>query len=211
MSESGEIPSKLDDSATTDWEPMVMDPYDSDTDDDSYDPDQEASDSDDDTTSYGAVVVEESFESDIDEGADAEEDVEEAPDKVPPNTEMLNGFHDYCSTNDYNFVQLSKEEITSIKLLDILKRKKAPLNAFEEVLEWHLKAINHLREGETLKDTIRHFRRETVMKRLVKRYNVEPMMPKLKKIRLPHSKAVVTIPYRDAADCIVSLLTDPRV
>ena len=139
VSESGEIPSNLDDSATTDWEPMVMDPDDSDSDDDAYDPDQEASDSHDDTTSYGAVVEEESFESDIDEGADAEEDVEEAPDKVPPNTEMLNGFHDYCSTHDYNFVQLSKEEITSIKLLDILKRKKAPLNAFEEVLEWHLK------------------------------------------------------------------------
>jgi hypothetical protein len=36
------------------------------------------------------------------------------------------------------------------------------------------------------------------------------MIPKEKKVRLPSSKAVVTIPVREAADCIVSLLTDPR-
>ena len=29
-------------------------------------------------------------------------------------------------------------------------------------------------------------------------------------MRLPSSKAVVSIPYSDAADCIVSLLADPR-
>ena len=37
------------------------------------------------------------------------------------------------------------------------------------------------------------------------------MMPQEKRVRLPHSKAVVSIPCRDAKECIVSLLTDPRV
>ena len=45
----------------------------------------------------------------------------------------------------------------------------------------------------------------------MKRYNLEPMLPKVRKITLPFSKAVVAIPYRDAADCIASLLTDPRI
>ena len=40
--------------------------------------------------------------------------------------------------------------------------------------------------------------------------HLEPMVPKLKKLTLPHSGAVVTIPYRDAKDCTVSLLADPR-
>ena len=47
--------------------------------------------------------------------------------------------------------------------------------------------------------------------KLIKRYNMQAMLPKIKKLTLPHSKAVVHIPYRDVRDCIVSLLTDPRV
>ena len=42
------------------------------------------------------------------------------------------------------------------------------------------------------------------MKKLIPRYNLEAMMPKIKRVRLPSSKAVVKIPYRDAKDCIMS-------
>ena len=33
----------------------------------------------------------------------------------------------------------------------------------------------------------------------------------MKKVRLPSSKAVVSVPCHDAGECIVSLLTDPRI
>ena len=124
---------------------------------------------------------------------------------------MLNQFKEYCTNFHHNFLPLSDPDITSIKLLHIMKRKKSPLNSFEELLEWHLKETGHLSQDESLKDTGSYIRRATLMKRLLKRYNLEPMLPKLKQIKLPHSKAVVTIPYRDAADCVASLLTDPRV
>ena len=103
-----------------------------------------------------------------------------------------------------------KEEITSIRLMDILRQKKAPLNAHQEVLEWHLKDKGRIREHESLKDAPEYKTRSTLMKKLIPRYNLEAMMPKIKRVRLPSSKAVVKIPYRDAKDCIVSLLTDPR-
>ena len=128
-----------------------------------------------------------------------------------PNTEMLATFKAFCDTHSHHFLPFSKAETTSIKLLHTLKRKKAPLNAYQELLEWHLKETKHLGPHETLKDTAKYVQRKTLLKRLLKRYNMEAMVPKLKKLRLPHSKAVVTIPYRSAQDCIVSLLTDPRV
>ena len=140
----------------------------------------------------------------------AAEDVSIA-ERPPPNTKMLAAFRQYCETHSHKFLPLTEAQKTSIRLLATLKRKKAPLNAFPELLEWHLKETKHLMEHESLKDTTEYFHRATLLKQLLSRYNLTSMMPKLKQLRLPHSKAVVTIPYRDAADCIVSLLTDPRV
>ena len=110
-----------------------------------------------------------------------------------------------------NFLPLSKEEESSIKLLNALKSQKAPLRAYPALLEWHLKETGHLREHKTLKDSQKYFHRDTLMKKLIKCYNMQAMLPKIKKLTLPHSKAVVHIPYGDIQDCIVLLLTDPRI
>jgi hypothetical protein len=126
------------------------------------------------------------------------------------NDQMRKDFQAYCASHRVKFLPLKKEEVTSIKLLDTMKRKKSPLNAYPELLEWHLKETKHLLPHETLKDTTKYFHRSTLMNRLTERYNVEAMLPKTKRLTLPYSKAVVTIPYRSACDCIVSLLTDPR-
>ena len=129
--------------------------------------------------------------------------------KPPPNRQILEDFRAYCEQHHDNFLRLTKEEKTSIKLMDVLRRK-APLNAYATVLEWHLKETGVLKEHERLGDSEKFQHRKTLMKHLLTRYNLNPMMPKEKKVRLPSSKAVVSIPYRDAADCLVSLLTDPR-
>ena len=210
----GELPTELGplrtdfhNRATTDQEPMDVDPGPDVPDDASHDTNHTPSDgdSDDETTSYGVVMEDDESSGSESEGDDVESD------DMEPNSETLNQFKEYCTNFSHHFRDLTGPEITSIKLLDILKRKKSPLNSFEDVLEWHLKEKGHLLEDESLNDTRAYIRRETLMKRLLKRYNLEPMLPKLKQVKLPHSKAVVTIPYRDAADCIASLLTDPRV
>ena len=126
------------------------------------------------------------------------------------NTAKLSEFQEYCEGHFEAFLPLTKEDIASIRLMDALRRKKAPLNAYSELLQWHLRESGVLREHETLKDTSRYHHRNTLLAKLMPRYNLEAMQPKVKKVRLPSSKAVVSIPYRDAADCIVSLLTDPR-
>ena len=128
-----------------------------------------------------------------------------------PSRRSVEQFREYCDTHADEFLDLTKEDKTSIRLMDVLKRKKAPLNAHAEVMEWHLRESDLLREHETLKDTLRYHHRDTLLKKLKPRYNLEAMFPKVVKVRLPSSKAVVTIPCRDAGDCIASLLTDPRI
>ena len=142
---------------------------------------------------------------------DEESMLEESAQDSPPNRQKLREFRSFCRDHHYNFLpNLKKQEITSLKLMATLRRKKTPLNAYKEVLEWHLKETNHLRDHESLKDTTKYHTRETMIKKMTDRYHMQKLFPKITKVRLPSSKALVTIPYRDAADCIVSLLTDPR-
>ena len=140
---------------------------------------------------------------------DDEED--EEPGVRQPTTQMLDEFREYCDTYPRAYLHFSRAQRTSIRLLATLKKKKAPLNTFADLLEWHLKETKQLAAHESLKDSYKFCHRKPLMKQLLKRYNLEPMIPKLKQLTLPYSGAVVTIPYRDAKDCIVSLLTDPRV
>ena len=116
--------------------------------------------------------------------------------KPPANTQMLTKFREFCDSHSYHFLPLSKEEESAIKLLNALKSQKAPLHAYPALLEWHLKETEHLREHETLKDSQKYFHRDTLMKKLIKRYNtMQDMLPKIKRLTLPHSKAAVHIPY----------------
>ena len=78
-------------------------------------------------------------------------------------------------------------------------------------MEWHLKEQGTLQENETLGDSHGYEHRKALLAELSTRYNLDALNPVNKRVRLPSSKAVVTVPCRDAKDCIISLLTDPRI
>ena len=153
-------------------------------------------------------------ESDVDD-LDPSDETSKAEDeavKVPPNVQLLEDFRAYCEHGVKQTQPFDEYTVTSIKLLEQLRQCKAPMCAYENMLEWHLKETGHLRDDSmTLKDTKKYFSRATLLKKLAKRYNCEALAPKLKRVRLPSSKAVASIPCREAKDVIVSLLTDPRV
>ena len=170
------------------------------------DPDAERSD-------FAFVATDDEADDDDEDSEDSEEE-EEEPKKDPraPNTEMRAKFRKYCRHQKRDIQPMTKETATSIRLVDTLRKKKAPLNAYEEVMEWHLReTLPWFNEEHTLQHTPDYFTRPTLMKRVAKRYNVGPLFPKSETVRLPFSKSKVNIPYTDAADCIVSLLTDPRI
>ena len=145
-----------------------------------------------------------------DEEPEEEEDVPEAHGKPPPNMEMRSKFKTFVEEHPSNFLPFTDEEKTQIRLLSALKRKKAPLNAYRELLEWHLKEIGKLQPHETIKDASKHFDWVPTVAKLVKRYNLEGLRPVPKSVYLPFSKSKVTVPCVDAKAAIVALLTDPR-
>ena len=60
---------------------------------------------------------------------------------------MLDAFLAYCDPRRF-VAPLEPVHITGIKLMDTLRRKKAPLNAYKDVFEWHLKETGVINENE---------------------------------------------------------------
>ena len=102
---------------------------------------------------------------DEDLGLDLDDDDDEEPneDEEEPNkdeedeedewhldTTMMGKFKEYCAYAHHNFLPLSKEAMTTIELMATLKKKKAPLDTVDEIMEWHLKSSGLLREHEAL-------------------------------------------------------------
>lgn len=143
---------------------------------------------------------------------DAEVDDSDEEHKEPvPSSKGLSDFKHYCETHKF-FAPLSRAETRGIMLMDVLRSKKAPMNAYGRVMEWHLRETGGLSGAKTLKDAASagdYVGRDSLMRRLADRYNMAHKKPKEKTVKLPFCKEVVKIPVCDAEDCIVQLLTHP--
>ena len=130
---------------------------------------------------------------------------------VGPNTTIRDQFLQYLAELPKNILPLSKDEVRAVRLLDALRMKKTPLNAYPSIMEWHLKESGELGDLETLKDSLHYIGRETLFKTLEKRYNMTNKHPFQKKIKLPVSGSVVNITCNTTTSVFQQLLTDPRM
>ena len=152
-------------------------------------------------------IPQEQAESDEELDLDGQDDMDRQP-----STAGRDDFVSFCRKNTF-FAPLSDAEARGIRLLDVLRQKKAPINAYNSLMEWHLRDTGILMDGQNLKDAgPQHFvGRQTLLDRLARRYNLQGKGPKQKIVRLPSSKEVVKIPVFDAEDKVVELLTNPRL
>ena len=133
--------------------PTNEEPFGTNTDDEDMETDDEesksnAKDSDDDNTvDFGSMEDPNPTSGSTDSGSGI------SGQTATPNTEMLSKFRAYCTNHAHNFLPLSKEDITSIKLLYALKHQKTPLSAYKKTMEWHLHETKHLLPHKTIKDT----------------------------------------------------------
>ena len=126
--------------------------------------------------------------------------------------EPLNMFKEYVLKARKDFGPLEDHEVKAIKLLALLHKKKASLDTYDEVIEWHLRATGAIKSNETLADAESYINRKSLIKRLAIRYNMDPNNLVLtREIILPSSRSKAKIVYHDARDLVVSLLTDPRL
>ena len=130
--------------------------------------------------------------------------------------EALAKFKAHVANVRDNMVPFDKDEIAVIELMDILRRKKATLDTYPSIWEWHTAKMPPGHKPPFIS-------RKKIINKLTKRYNFptktvvkhgkerkEIELVKKKPIILPSSGAKVDIIYHDARDQVVSLLTDPR-
>ena len=107
-----------------------------------------------------------------------------------------------------------RAETAGIELLNVLRKTKAPINAYPLLVDWHLRETKVLKPyHDGLKDAGKehYIGQKALLKRPQQRHNLQGKGPVNKKVRLPSSKEVVKIPVFDAQQCIIQLLTNPRL
>lgn len=128
------------------------------------------------------------------------------------NTTMNVSFRDYCADVRKNHMpHLLPDQISAIKLMNILVQKKTPLDAYQDIMHWHFVESNQIEEEQQLKDCDQYISRRKMIRDLTKRYNMQAKLPVIRPLILPHSKEKVNIVCHDAYGCIEALLTDPRL
>ena len=125
--------------------------------------------------------------------------------------ESLRSFKRYTELAINAFSDFTRQEEVAIELLYVLRKKRSSLDAYPEVMEWHLKATGYLHPNETLGDAkTEYLSRETIIAKLTERYAMRRKLAHPIKTILPSSRASVDIWCWSAQAQMESILTDPR-
>ena len=108
-------------------------------------------DQDDDSTDLNVnstnLQDDDSEDDEVNDGSDtSQEDGNPAPRK-PPNITMLHQFRAFADPGRF-IAPLQPEDVTGINLMEVLRQKKAPNNAYSAVSEWHLRDKGSIRDHD---------------------------------------------------------------
>jgi Plavaka transposase len=111
----------------------------------------------------------------------------------------------HLNTDSLGLDKYSIDEKVQVDLLHTLKKLKAPLICFQEVLAWASRAhsMGYQFSGVTQPT------RKTLLEKLCRKNCMTGLQPQEKKLRLPQSKQVVKMIYYDAKAVFSSLLSCP--
>ena len=140
-----------------------------------------------------------------------EEILDEAAGAGGANTWIREQYKEFAREQVGNTLPFSKAEEASIRLMNVLKIKKAPLNAYRDLMEWHLREKGEIEFYDGIKNCRSFISREVMLKKLRDRYNFKNKYPYKKKIKLPVCGQVIHQTLHVAAAVIQGLLTDPRI
>ena len=109
--------------------------------------------------------------------------------------------------NPLGLLRFSPEEKVQIELLDLLRKLHCPLKAFTVILKWAAKSNA---SGYVFREGFQPTR-EKVITKLYERYNMNGLIPKEKKLYLPHTQRTVSMIFFDAGEVFASLLSCPTL
>ena len=127
-------------------------------------------------------------------------------------TQLRDNFDKYIDFTHKDLIPLTSVEIDAITLMARLRKTKASLDTYDDIMDWHLRRTGRLAENQKLGTCPHYLSRDCLMKNLRIRYGMSSggYMNKSSVI-LPYSKSKVDIIWNDAKDVITGLLTDPRI
>ena len=128
------------------------------------------------------------------------------------NTKIRDQFRANCGPGRF-VLPFTSPEVAGMKLMNVIRKTKGPMKAYDDVMDWHLREKGVIRDHEGLGHAgpSHYVGRKTLIDRLKRRYSLTTKVPVERIVRLPSSKEVVRIPCFKADDCIEQLLTNPRL
>ena len=129
----------------------------------------------------------------------------------PPDDWNIKQFRKYCELGERSFIRLNRKQVRGIKLLDILRRNKSPLTAYDDHIGWYLEETGKRIANEPIGEVPDYLSRKKLMKTLKERYNMSDKFPFQRKIKLPHSGATIKVVCLSAHNVVWQLLADPRL
>ena len=117
-----------------------------------------------------------------DDDSDDDDDDDEPPPLlhiVPPDdhdvsTEALDRFIKFVQQTDIDYCPFSRDETSAVQLLHVLRRKRATMDTYEEVMEWHYRASGEIGPHQRLGDAPGYISRKKMFAMLYKRYMTNP-------------------------------------
>jgi hypothetical protein len=120
------------------------------------------------------------------------------------------GFEKYVRNAMTNFVGFNRKERAAVTLMSKLIRKKAPLDTYQEVMEWYFVQSGLMGVNDPVGQCPHFISRQKLLERLRIRYHMDHQYATPTTILLPHSRSKVDVWKKLARDNVLSLLTDPR-
>ena len=117
----------------------------------------------------------------------------------------------YAAESKKNRFGFSSAQMNALNLMQMLRKSKAPLSAYEDIMEWHYDAIRNTPHLRNHLQTVEPVTRSSLFTKLFRRYNMHGKINRTAVIRLPYSDKRVPIVTNDLGWCIESLLTDPSI
>ena len=155
------------------------------------------------------------IESSDEEDSDAESEVDSMQDQEdniqrPVDEKTNREWQKYVKHSFVHNMDLSDDEQAAVRIMHKLALKRATLDTYDAVMEWHLRESGKLLPHQTMGKSKHYVSRKVLMKKLRKRYHMEHQYAKPHRMILPHTKTKVDVWIKRAHDNVLSLLTDPR-
>lgn len=124
-----------------------------------------------------------------------------------PDTSILDAFvvHSESLNDGLSLSLFSVEEKVQVDLLQTLKRLRAPMIAYDEIMKWASRSCS---QGHVFRD-VPISSRKTVIDKLKVRVDCDSLKPHVKELYLPYSKCFVEVVYFSAHSIFGSFLSCP--